>query len=59
MPIFLPKQSEIVVAGDGAGFISITETEGKVETIIWLSIEQFKDICNQQDFIVDEAIGLK
>ena len=59
MPIFLPKQSEIVVAGDGAGFISITETEGKVETIIWLSIEQFRDICNQQDFIVDEAIGLK
>ena len=59
MPIFLPKQCEIVVAGDGAGFISITETEGKVETIIWLSIEQFRDICNQQDFIVDEAIGLK
>ena len=59
MPIYLPKQSEIEVAGDGAGFISITQRDGTEETTVWLSIEQFRDIFNHDKFLIDEALGSK
>ena len=56
MPIYLKKQFETEISGDGSGFISITQKDESRDTVIWLSIQQFQDICDNKEFLISEAL---
>jgi len=56
MAIYLPMEAETVVAGDGAGFISITQTRPDgIEVVVWLSVHQFREIWNREKSLIAEA----
>ena len=56
MAIYLPMEAETVVAGDGAGFISIRQTPPDgIEVVVWLSVHQFREIWNREKSLIAEA----
>lgn len=56
MAIYFPMEAETVVAGDGAGFISITQTPPDgIAVVVWLSVHQFKEIWNHEKSLIAEA----
>lgn len=58
MPIFLNKEFETQVNGDGCGFICITQKNNEDEEVsIWLSVNQFQTIFNHEKFILKEALN--
>jgi len=58
MPIYLSKEFETEVTGDGCGFICITQKNDKdEEVVIWLSTNQFQTIFNHEKFILKEALN--
>ena len=58
MALFLKKEMETSVVGEG-GYIKIVQldTDG-VYSEIWLTINQFSEIFNQEKHLIAEALGL-
>jgi hypothetical protein len=60
MAIYFSMEAETVVAGDGAGFISITQTPPDgIEVVVWLSVHQFREIWNREKQLIAEAFEEK
>jgi hypothetical protein len=56
MALYLPAESETVVAG-GGGFISIIQTPPSgIEVVVWLSVHQFQEIWNREKSLIAEAL---
>jgi hypothetical protein len=60
MGLFLRAEIETEVYGDGDGFIRISQTNDKGEDVeVWLSVNQFQIIFNQENHLVNEAFGVE
>lgn len=55
MALFFKAEIETEVIGDGEGFIQILQGE----QVVWLSVNQFENIVNQEKHIVREAFGIE
>lgn len=60
MAIFLNAENETEVRGDGSGFIRILQKDHfGVDSVIFLSVNQFTTIFNHRKTLVKEALGLE
>lgn len=59
MSVYFPLEAATSAAGDGEGFISITQTppEGGNDSVVWLSVHQFREIWNHEKRLIAEAYG--
>jgi hypothetical protein len=60
MSIFLKAELETAIVGDGDGWISLTQKlPNDQEIVIWLSLHQFEIMVQEQEHLINEALGTK